>query len=88
MTGPMLVSVVLDDALLTLSRAVSLVRRRNLPIRHLAVSLDGPGSGCRMSFQLHGDAAAARGVAELLRNIIGVQEVTLSAATPDGQEQS
>ena len=37
MTGPHAVSVLLEDRLITLNRAVGLIRRRNLPVRSFAV---------------------------------------------------
>ncbi len=67
-------AVLLDQELLTLTRIAGMLRRRNLPMRSVAV---GPSStpGCsRLTIMLQTDADTADRVARQFQNVIGVRE--------------
>jgi ketol-acid reductoisomerase len=66
------VAVVLDETLLTLNRAVGVLRRRNIAVTQLTVR-DG-----RMTFGLNTDAATADRVVQQLRKIVGVSAVDIT----------
>jgi acetolactate synthase I/III small subunit len=82
MSGTRAVTVLLDDHLITLNRAVGLIRRRNFPVRSLAVGpTDTPGVS-RLTIMLQSDEAAAERAVQHLQKIIGVRDVT---ALPPGE---
>jgi acetolactate synthase-1/3 small subunit len=67
------VSVLLEDRLITLNRAVGLIRRRNLPVRSLAVGpTDTPGLS-RLTIMLHSDTATAERAVQHLQKVVGVR---------------
>jgi acetolactate synthase I/III small subunit len=71
------VAVLLDDALVTLNRAVGVLRRRNVPIEGLALHPSGTAGVSRLTFVLKTDAATADRVAQQLNKTIGVRSVML-----------
>lgn len=73
MTSAQAVSVLLEDRLITLNRAVGLIRRRNLPVRSLAVGpTDTPGLS-RLTLMIHSDNATADRAVQYLQKMIGVR---------------
>jgi len=67
------VSVLLEDRWITLNRAVGLIRRRNLPVRSLAVGpTDTPGLS-RLTIMLHSDTATAERAVQHLQKVVGVR---------------
>lgn len=82
MSGTRAVTVLLEDQLITLNRAVGLIRRRNLPVRSLSVGpTDTPGVS-RLTIMLQSDQATAERAAQHLQKIIGVRDAT---AIPQGE---
>jgi acetolactate synthase I/III small subunit len=82
MTVACAVSVLLEDRLITLNRAVGLIRRRNLPVRSLAVGpTDTPGLS-RLTIMLHSDTATADRAVQHLQKVVGVRAVV---AFPAGE---
>jgi acetolactate synthase small subunit len=69
------VSLLLDDALVTLNRAVGVLRRRNVPVEGLAVHPSGTAGLSRLTFVLKADAATADRVAQQFHKLIGVRSV-------------
>ncbi len=79
MSGLRVVTVLLEDRLITINRAVGLVRRRNLPVRSLSVGpTDTPGV-LRLTLMMQSDDATAERAAQHLQKIIGVRD---AAAMP------
>ncbi|HEX4628341.1 MAG TPA: ACT domain-containing protein [Gemmatimonadales bacterium] len=74
------VAVLLDDGLMTLNRAVGVLRRRNVPIEGLALHPSGTAGLSRLTFVLKTDAATADRVAQQLHKMIGVRSVMLLTA--------
>jgi len=75
MPGSYAISVLLDDGLMTLNRAVGVLRRRNVPVENLAVGPSGTAGVTRLSFVTPIDTAAVDRVVQQLRKIIGVRDV-------------
>jgi acetolactate synthase-1/3 small subunit len=74
------VTVLLEDRLITLTRAVGLLRRRNLPVRSIAVGpTDTPGLS-RLTIMIQSDDTAADRAVKHLQKMIGVREATAFAA--------
>ena len=69
------VAVLLDDALLTLDRAVGVLRRRNVPVEGLAVHPSGTAGLSRLTFVLKTDTVTADRVAQQFHKLIGVRSV-------------
>jgi acetolactate synthase small subunit len=67
--------LLLDDALVTLNRAVGVLRRRNVPVEGLAVHPSGTAGLSRLTFVLKTDAATADRVAQQFHKLIGVRSV-------------
>jgi acetolactate synthase-1/3 small subunit len=81
MSGLRVVTVLLEDRFITINRAVGLIRRRNLPVRGLAVGpTDTPGVS-RLTLMMQSDDATAERAAQHLQKIIGVRD---AAAMPTG----
>ena len=75
MTVAQAVSVLLEDRWITLNRAVGLIRRRNLPVRSLAVGpTDTPGLS-RLTMMIHSDTATAERAVQHLQKVVGVRAV-------------
>jgi acetolactate synthase-1/3 small subunit len=73
MTSPQAVSVLLEDRLVTLNRAVGLIRRRNFPVRSLAVGPTGTPGLSRLTIMIHSDPATADRAVQHLQKMIGVR---------------
>jgi acetolactate synthase I/III small subunit len=81
-TAARAVSVLLEDRWITLNRAVGLIRRRNLPVRSLAVGpTDTPGLS-RLTIMLHSDTATAERAVQHLQKVVGVRA---AVAFPAGE---
>jgi acetolactate synthase I/III small subunit len=82
MSGTRAVTVLLDDHLITLNRAVGLIRRRNFPVHSLAVGpTDTPGVS-RLTIMMQSDEATAERAVQHLQKIIGVRDAM--AISPGG----
>jgi acetolactate synthase I/III small subunit len=82
MSGTRAVTVLLEDQLITLTRAVGLIRRRNFPVRSLAVGpTDTPGVS-RLTIMMQSDQATADRAVQHLQKIIGVRD---AVAIPQGE---
>ena len=70
------VAVLLEDRLITFTRAVGLLRRRNLPVRSIAVGpTDRPGVS-RLTIMIQSDEATADRAVQQLQKMVGVREAT------------
>jgi acetolactate synthase-1/3 small subunit len=67
------VSVLLEDKLITLNRAVGLIRRRNLPVRSLAIGPTATPGVSRLTIMMHSDSATAERAVQHLQKMIGVR---------------
>ncbi len=88
MTAEHTVDVLLGDTLLTLNRAVGVLRRRNLAVERLTLRPCGPTGVSRMTFVLNTDAATADRVVQQFHKIVGVRAVevtTVQNHTPEEQ---
>jgi acetolactate synthase I/III small subunit len=72
MTSSQAVSVLLEDRLITLNRAVGLIRRRNLPVRSLAVGPTATPGLSRLTIMINADTATADRAVQHLQKMIGV----------------
>jgi acetolactate synthase-1/3 small subunit len=70
------VAVLLEDRLITLNRAVGLLRRRNLPVRSIAVGPSGTPGVSRLTIMMNSDEATADRAVKHLQKMIGVREAT------------
>ena len=82
MTKSHAVTVQFDDTLLTLNRAVGVLRRRNIAVTQLAVQ------GGRMTFILNTDAATADRVVQQFRKMAGVRSVDITTTLDEGAVMS
>jgi acetolactate synthase-1/3 small subunit len=80
MTVTRAVSVLLEDRWITLNRAVGLIRRRNLPVRSLAVGPTATPGLSRLTIMIHSDTATADRAVQHLQKIVGVRA---AAAFPE-----
>jgi ketol-acid reductoisomerase len=78
MNLPRTVKVLLASDLLTLTRACGVLRRRNLPIRALAVDSNGPPGVWRMTCEIDADDATVESLVLLLQNVVGVRKASFS----------
>ncbi len=83
MTGGHAVTVLLEDRLITFNRAVGLIRRRNLPVRSIAVGPTTTPGVSRLTFMIQSDEATAIRAVQQLQKVIGVREAA-AFATQDG----
>jgi acetolactate synthase I/III small subunit len=67
------VSVLLEDRLITLNRAVGLIRRRNFPVRSLAVGPAGTPGLSRLTIMMQSDPATADRAVQHLQKVVGVR---------------
>ena len=75
------IGVLLEDQLITLTRVVGLIRRRNFPVRSLSVGpTDTPGVS-RLTIMIQSDDAAAVRAVQHLQKVIGVRDA--AAIAPD-----
>ena len=77
------VSVLLEDRLITLNRAVGLIRRRNMPIRSLAIGPTGTPGLSRLTIMMQSDIATAERAVQHLQKMIGVR-AAIAFPTLDG----
>ncbi|HWC75283.1 MAG TPA: ketol-acid reductoisomerase [Gemmatimonadales bacterium] len=82
MNLPRTLSVLMASDLLTLSRACGVLRRRNLPIRALAVDSHGPPGVWRMSCEIDADDATVQSLVLQLQNVVGVRKATATSFSP------
>ena len=82
MTGARAVSVLLEDRLITFNRAVGLIRRRNLPVRSLAVGPTATPGLSRLTIMIHSDTATADRAVQHLQKMVGVRA---AVAFPAGE---
>ena len=82
MTGSQAVSVLIEDRLVTLNRAVALIRRRNLPVRSLALGPTTTPGVSRLTLMIQADTATADRAVQHLQKMIGVRGVV---AFPSGE---
>ncbi len=87
MTASHAVDVLLDGGLLTLNRAVGVLRRRNVAVERLAIRPCGDAGVSRMTFVLTTDAATADRVVQQFHKIVGVRAVALSAVDDLAKEE-
>jgi acetolactate synthase-1/3 small subunit len=73
MTVAQAVSVLLEDRWITLNRAVGLIRRRNLPVRSLAVGPTATPGISRLTIMIHSDTATADRAVQHLQKVVGVR---------------
>jgi acetolactate synthase-1/3 small subunit len=73
MSGPQTVSVLLEERLITLNRAVGLIRRRNLPVRSLAIGPTATPGLSRLTIMMQSDIATAERAVQHLQKMIGVR---------------
>ncbi len=73
MTDAQTVSVLLEDRLITLNRAVGLIRRRNMPVRGLAVGPTATPGLSRLTITMQTDNATAERAVQHLEKMIGVR---------------
>lgn len=74
MSGPRALAVLLEDRLITFTRAVGLLRRRNLPVRSIAVGPTAVPGVSRLTIMMHSDEATADRAVKHLQKLIGVRE--------------
>jgi acetolactate synthase-1/3 small subunit len=82
MTVARAVSVLLEDRWITLNRAVGLIRRRNLPVRSLAVGPTSTPGLSRLTIMIHSDTATADRAVQHLQKVVGVRA---AVAFPAGE---
>jgi acetolactate synthase I/III small subunit len=80
MTGPQAVTVLLEDSLITFTRTVGLIRRRNLPVRSIAVGHTATPGVSRLTIMVNSDEATAERAVQHLQKVIGVREAVTFAA--------
>jgi acetolactate synthase I/III small subunit len=68
------VAVLLEDRLITFTRAVGVLRRRNLPVRSIAVGPTAVPGVSRLTIMMQSDETTAMRAAEYLQKLIGVRE--------------
>src|SRR5258706_4036283 len=78
-------SVLLEDQLITLTRAVGLLRRRRLPTHSIAIGPAITPGLARLTVLTRVDAATAERGAQYLRKVVGVRE---AIAFPTSEELS
>jgi acetolactate synthase-1/3 small subunit len=74
------VSVLLEDRLITLNRAVGLIRRRNMPVRSLAVGPTGTPGLSRLTIMMQSDSDTAERAVQHLQKVVGVRGAVAFAA--------
>ena len=83
MTGQRAVTVLLEDRLITFTRAVGLLRRRNLPVRSIAVGPTVTPGVSRLTVMIQSDEATANRAVQHLQKVVGVREAA-AFPTRDG----
>lgn len=74
------ISVLLDDDLLTFNRVIGVVRRRNVPIAHLAASASQTPGVSRLTFVMQADDASADRLVRQLQKSFGVRHAVMFPA--------
>ena len=80
MTGAHTVTVLLEDRLITFNRAVGLIRRRNLPVRSIAVGPTTTPGVSRLTIMIQSDEETANRAVQQLQKVVGVREAAAFAA--------
>jgi len=80
MTAAQAVSVLLEDRWITLNRAVGLIRRRNLPVRSLAVGPTATPGISRLTIMIQSDEATADRAVQHLQKVVGVRNAAVFPA--------
>ncbi|HEY8256739.1 MAG TPA: acetolactate synthase small subunit [Gemmatimonadales bacterium] len=80
MTAVQAVTVLLEDDLITFTRAVGLVRRRNLPVRSIAVGPTATPGISRLTIMVNSDEATAERAVQHLEKVVGVREAATFTA--------
>ncbi len=88
MSSARAVTVLMSSELLTLSRACAVLRRRNMPIRALAVDSKGPPGVWRLSCEIDVDDATAENLALLIQNVVGVRKTAITSIPSSGVNMS
>ena len=83
MTSARAVAVLLEDRFVTLTRAVGLIRRRNLPVRSLAIGPTSTPGIARLTLMIHSDPATADRAVQHLQKVVGVRSA-VSFASNEG----
>jgi acetolactate synthase-1/3 small subunit len=76
MSGSLTLSVLLEHDLVTFTRAVGVLRRRNFPIKSIAVGPSASPGLARLTIMMESDQATADRAARQLEKVIGVREAT------------
>ncbi len=79
MTEVHAVTVLLEDRLITFTRAVGLIRRRNLPVRSIAVGPTVAAGVSRLTIMVNSDEATAARAVQHLQKVVGVREAATFA---------
>jgi acetolactate synthase-1/3 small subunit len=74
MTTTRAVTVLLEDRLITFNRAVGLLRRRNLPVRSIAVGPTVTPGVSRLTIMIQSDEATADRAVQHLQKVVGVRD--------------
>ena len=80
MTVTRAVSVLLEDRWITFNRAVGLLRRRNLPVRSLAVGPTATPGVSRLTIMIHSDMETAERAVQHLQKVVGVRAAVVFSA--------
>jgi acetolactate synthase I/III small subunit len=80
MMGSQTLSVVLDDELVTFTRAVGVLRRRNFPIKSVALGPSASPGLARLTIMMQTDPTTANRAARQLEKVVGVHQ---AAVFPD-----
>jgi acetolactate synthase-1/3 small subunit len=80
MSAVQTVSVLLEDDLITFTRAVGLVRRRNLSVRSIAVGPTATPGISRLTIMVNADEATAERAVRHLEKIVGVRQAAAYTA--------
>ena len=68
------VTVLLEDELITITRVVGLLRRRNLPVRSIAVGPTVTPGISRLTIMIQSDEEAAERAVQHLQKVVGVRD--------------
>jgi acetolactate synthase I/III small subunit len=74
------ISVLLEDDLLTFNRVIGVVRRRNVPIAHIAMGASQAPGVSRLTFMMQADEASVDRLVQQLRKTFGVRAAVMFPA--------
>jgi acetolactate synthase I/III small subunit len=74
MITPRAVTVLLEDELITITRVVGLLRRRNLPVRSISVGPTVTPGISRLTIMIQSDEDAAERAVQHLQKVVGVRD--------------